>query len=533
MLKPREYGYGVGPTKPLAPIRFEISLRDSGVDLSAAGKHIDRGGAVEAVDVRLDRGGVLPAYAVAAFGASYAGVNDKNVIHIAPYEIDTNNRLLMRLRVGEWDRWNGLNWATLTGGNTGTINDRWYTTMQNGWFIGANGIDKLKYWDGNDAHNVQDLSADSPAAKYVARLGTRLVAANIRIAGTQYQNRIARSADGNIQDWTTALAGAGAGDLIPEGSNDTPNNITGLSTLVRGLAVYRQRSIVIGTLTGNASAPIRYSTVDFSHGTESPYSIASGGMVTGDFFMGHDYMVYNFDGNGDPKPIGLPILPFLQDTIADLTLVVGAVDTNAQEYWLTYATAEGTTLQAAWVFSIKEWVQRGRLVWRRGTLPANTNTFGYGPSSAVNDPIVDTVGSIVDTVGTRVDTFGRAFGPKRIMFGDTTGTVWQLDYNTPRTTGYFRTGQVFFDGYNATVDFITLLYSSTNGGTVAVAISTDGGATWQDEKTYTLGITDSAQLTVTRNHRVTGKCIQIRLRPLSGFFTIHEISGWASPLGRA
>jgi hypothetical protein len=518
-----KFGISPGGFKPTQSAPVTINLRNSGIDLSAAASQLEEGQASNALNVRFTQGGVSTDYAMGNFGLPYAGAENKKILHIANYDTKAKKRFLMRLRSASWDRWNGVNWATLPGALTGTPSDLYTSLTAQDQFIAANAIDKLKVWDGNDAHAVADLSADAPIARYITKIGTRILAASIKVAGVENPFLAAWCADGIITDWTTAVFGAGSVEPPVEGIDRLPGFIRGLSTLQRGAVIYRQNTIQLATLTGIGAAPFKFSTLDFNHGTESPYSIKSGGMKTGDFFLGSDYMVYNYDGNMF-YPIGMPIYERLRDAVADRSLVVGAIDFNEQEYHLAYPTASDTFLTESWVFNIKEFIrsQGQSLVWRRRTLPVHTISFGYGFLGVVNDPIVDTITDIVDSITIRVDDWANSYGPERILFGDDAGQVYQIDKTTP-TVGTWESKEFLYDNNEVTVDRVRLKYIAKAASTVGVTVSHDGGVTYQNEKVYNLGVTASGDGEVTDTINSTGRSVMFRIRPLTGFCTINQL----------
>lgn len=528
---PSRYGAGIGPTRPLSVEDIIINLNKSGLDASSGATQLEEGQASNATDVRFTGGGVANDFGISTFGSAYSGGGYKRVMTIANYEKANFAKKLMRLRPNGWDRWDGASWLTLPGGPTGTPADRYSTLVAYDTFVAANLIDRLQKWDGVDANPVGDLSADAPIAKFITRIGTRILAAYIKVGATIDPHLVAWSADGNIFDWTSSLAGAGSARPPVEGSNRAANFITGLSTLERGAVIYRQRSIQLATLTGIGAAPFRFTTVDFTHGTESPYSIANGGLLNGDYFLGYDSMVYNFDGQSC-KPIGLPIYEFLRDGISDRSVVVGAFDENQQEYYLAYPTAGSEILTEAYVFNVREYARTQRLVWRKKTLPPNTYSFGYGFLGVSNDPIVNTITDIVDTITIRVNDWGNSYGPDRILFGDDNGQVYQTDNTLVADNGRWESKNFLFQGQEVTIDRIRLHYKARAVSTIAVAISTDAGKTWQAEKVYTLQASGTGDDYVVDDHRVTGRSIQFRLRPLTGFLVITQIEATLHPRGR-
>lgn len=521
--KAKDYGVGLGPYKPIAPEDFGLSLQEGGIDTSMSAQFLPEGQSPNALDVQMDEGGVSNDYGRSAFGTAYAGAGDKTILHLAPYQKDDSTKFTMRLRDVGWDRWNGTAWAVLTGALTGNFTNRYYSVVMQNLFVAANGKDRLKSWNGSDVSAVQDLSADAPRAEFITRIGNRILAASIRDgAGVLDPHGVAWSENGSILGWTSALLGAGAASLLPEGSNESANHIKGVSTLARGGVIYRQRSIVLATLTGIGAAPFRFTTIDFSHGTESPYSIANGGPKTGDFFLGDDLMVYYYSGEAMPQAIGLPILNDLIKNITDPRVVVGRIDRQRMEYWLGIPTsALDSWLRIAWVFSIKEFERSGRLVWRKRQLQATTATLGFGPVPTSADPVVDTVTNIVDTVNRVVDSF--TTGSVAIMFGHNDGTVTRIDESLALASGVWESKLFGESQTERELDTISIDYLALTTAQVELSISTNGGATYNTPRLFNLSVTGSGERNATDTFKVLGKKFQVRIRILAGHCTVTKV----------
>lgn len=522
-MEPSSYGQGSGPYVGIEPEDVTLNLRDGGMDVSTSATALQEGQSPNLADVRVDQGGVSTDFGLSNFGLVSASAAVRRIMHITPFQLNSGVRRVVRLRPTKWDRWDGVSWLELGGTLTGGTGNLIYSAMMQGRIIAANGIDKLKSWDGLDASSVIDLSADSPIAAYLVRIGNRLMAARITVGGVINPNLVAWSADGLITDWTTALLGAGNAELQPEGPSKAAGFITGLSAAARSAVIYRQRAIQLATLTGIGSQPFRFQTPFFNHGTESPYSIASGGPVAGDYFLGHDFMVYHFDGQNQPTPIGAPVIDAIRDTIYDLAYVQGAVDTRRQEYWLGIPQDSGLTVKVAWIFSIKEWVARQRLVWRRRNLSAGYSTISFGTAPSSADPLVDSVLDLVDSVSRTPDSYALASGQELILFGDALGQVKNIDELTALGSGSWESKQFNKGRHDVTLEQIALSYEARVAGTVEVAVSTDGGASYQSPRVMNFGITGNSSMQVGDTFRVTGRLFQIRLRLLTGFVNITEI----------
>lgn len=524
MAETTRFGISPGPYRLVEGEPLNLPLARAGVNVSVAPSKLEGAESPNIVDVRVQDGGVSSDFGLTLLDTAYAGAGDKTIIGISEFQRKDLVVVLVRHRPTAWDRWNGAAWLTLGGALTGIATDRLYSVVMQDKLVVANRVDKLKYWDGQDANAVADLSADSPIAHYIAPFGQRLVAARIKTGGSFDPYKIQWSADGNIQDWTNANNGAGSVILEPEGKTGASEFIKGLSALEVALAVYRERSIVLGTRTGIGSQPFRWATVVFGLGTDSPYSIANGGMTIGDFFLGNDLNVYLFDGRQPPKPIGNPIYKLLRAQITDVANVVGVMDRRLGEYWLRI------TPNMAWVFNVREFLLDGKLSWRRRTL-ANYNTVSFGQTKASADPVVNSVPDIVDTVGDRVDEFGITLSPTRLLFGDSVGGVSFMDEGI-NIGGVYETRQLGMRKSETLVGRLWVEYSSEGGGVIEVSVSSDGG------NTFTAPIQLNLAATAYANGTSLGVGIDkvmptwfVRLRIVSGQVTIYEVIMDVAPAG--
>lgn len=527
-----EYGVSMGGYRQVEPVPSQLDISKGGLDLSKTPNKLDEGSTPAATNVKFDRGGVSADNLIVTFSTAAGGVANKNVMHLAPHVLAAGTKFLMRLRPTKWDRWNGSNWLELSGTLTGLDSDYLYSLSYGDIFVAANGTDKLKKWDGVDGNAVADLSATAPIASYIVKVGTRILAARIKSGGNLFPYDVAWCADGDITDWTTAANGAGAATLGPEGAAHSSGHIRGLSTLQGSGVIYRDQSIIMAMQTGIGAAPFRFVPVDFNHGTESPYSIASGGMRTGDYFLGEDYMVYFFDGSAKPEPIGDPIASALRTSIFNANVVLGAVDARSQEYVLAYATDSSLLLKRAYAFSIREWVNTGRLVWRQKNL-SGYKTIGAGNIPTGSDPFINDVPDIIDTVNRRIDDFANTSADKRLVIGDTVGQVYYVDITQFVTDGTW-TSKVVGDSHReVSIGRLRLLGTATSMSTVEVAISSDRGTTWQGNIVYTIDVSTNSSFEVGDYFGVDATIYQFRLRILSGDPVISEISYDLHPHGRA
>lgn len=534
MTLPSKYGAGLGPYKPIVGQVMSIALSAGGVNTAKRPSDIAEGESPNASDVLFRKGGVSSDYGRTLLGTAYAGAGDKTIIHIAEFKRKDLSTVLLRMRPTQWDRWNGVNWTSLTMAPalSGLAGDRLYSTIMQDKIIVSlrNGVDRLKQWDGNDVSSVVDLSADAPIAWFIAPMGQRLVAARIKSGASFDPYLIKWSGDGFITNWTDPLLGAGSIVLEPEGKTGSPEFITGLSALETALVVYRTRSIVLGTRTGIGAAPFRWATVIFGLGTESPYSIANGGAAVGDFFLGSDLNVYLFNGREAPIPIGEPIYDVIRTQITSPEMASGVVDRRNGEYHLAVCTGGSTIPNVDWVFDVRAFLVERRLSWRKKNLTSGYTVLGFSARAGAANPIVDSVASIVDTVSVRVDEYGAESSPQQLMLGDTNGGVWYTD-ETVFIEGNFET-KVFGDPVQELMlDRVIFSYAARSASQIAVSVSNDGGQTWGGEKFLTVPVTGWEQRVGTWFSRVVN-LFQLRIRIVYGDITVSKVSAYVTPRGR-
>jgi len=186
--------------------------------------------------------------------------------------------------VGSKDKiyyWNGTAWADITGAATftGTETDIWSFTPYGEYFIFTNGKDGLYKWGGTG--NIAILGGTPPNAKYVAQFKNYVVAANV--AG--YYNRVAWSAIGEMENWTTGDSG--------EAIVDDVQPIMGLSATTNYLVIFKQFSIYIMNMIGGDlvfSINKRVERV----GCHAPHSITE--LNNQVYFFGSNKRIYMFDG---------------------------------------------------------------------------------------------------------------------------------------------------------------------------------------------------------------------------------------------
>jgi len=477
-------------------------------------------------NIRLGDGGLSTDYNLSRLG-TLSTENPNTIIHLAAFQKKApgSSALLVRMMPNGWERWNGAAWLAppITGAITGLSADRLCHAVMSDLLVMANGKDPLWSWDGVDADHIQPLSADAPVAQCICPLGQRLFAAGVKSGGAIDPYLVQWSTLGNIQDWTTIANGAGNAELNPEGRSDGPDFVVSLSAQETALVLYRQRTIVVGTLTGVGAQPLAFRTVVFGLGTNSPDTIVSLGHEYGDIFLGSDRNVYLFNGLGLSAPTLLsePIRLQLQQMVQNPAICCAAFDKRNLKYWLL--VDNGAPLPTiAWILDVKELMVNNRISWRMKTLTASGYaSIAYSLTQVGAIPVVNSVSAIVNTVNTIVDQYGITPTTEGIVLGDGAGGVWYPDAGTS-IIGDFQTRMLGKPDRNTGLDRVYLTCQSNLGGVVELSFSTDGGQTWQNAQVISVPAGPRAKPVSGWFSTVVGTW-QFRIRILDGFVTVSEL----------
>lgn len=371
----------------------------------------------------------------------------------------------------------------------------------------ANGADPLVSWDGV-ASEFSLLSSDAPAARFMVNFAGRLVVLDTFESGTRYPWRLRWTAREDIDDWTST--GSGYEDL-----SDTPQRGAGLVATKNALAIFKERTILTASQTGNAYAPFNFQTKVEGVGAmlvNSPV-FTDGGV----FFVGHeDVYMYDF---GTVRPVGGKVRHAILDSINPLERdkAFAYYHGPLREVWLFVPTGEATYPNLVWVYNlnVNAWSQfefADGDVQSMGTYRTVT--------TATWDNMLDSWDSATDVRWNSMTNIAES--PKVIMgtngkkvmeFGETTHqdnlvdieSIWEsadFDLDLPDTM--------------KTLMRVKVGYKRGQAAPVFVAASVDSGATWEDEKPITLLAEPGGALKYAFYDIIkTGEKMSIRLRHTS------------------
>lgn len=439
-------------------------------------------------NTRITEGVVTKAFGLTHLGAVSAA-SDLNIMALSEYEQLDGSKFLMRVMTTQLERWDGTAWLALTGTLAGLTTRFPSTLVVNDKFLLTNGVDKIQVWDGVDSTPVADFSASAPIALYLAHVLGRVIAADI-INGTRDKEKIQISDDVDNSNFSTGNSDT---VIIEEDSTERPSPITGLSFLFARFYVYRQHSIWIAKPTGLATAPFSFieSTTDI--GLIAPKSLSRYKPI-GDIFLGSDFQTYVFSGGAKPIPVGTPIQADMRASITDLSKVYGKVDLEQHRYWVMGPTFGSTFSNVAWVWEIDPWIEEGRLVWTRRTLPVEMVSFGFGDVPEPGSPgFINDETRLINDITELIDNWQLAETFRNLTIGGTDGFVRFPDRSAfvdevfGSIAAQHDLPQLGSPGKEIWLDTVYIKYRTGGvGSQIELSFSTDGGTTFTNPRVISL-----------------------------------------------
>jgi hypothetical protein len=238
-------------------------------------------------------------------------------------------------------------------------NERWSYAIVGEKFCFTNGNVDVQYWTGSGNATALD-STNAKSARYCIEYANRLFLADLTISGLRSPITVKWSAEGDVTDWTDSTAGEN--DFL-----ETDDFITGLGRVGPNLVVYKRDSIIIGSRSGDPTAPVTYNSPSVGIGLVAPWSLVS--FMGTNAWIGRDdfYMM-----NGDqPVSIGKPIRDkfFSQVGESEVERTFGYVNYNANEVYWCANTDEGKRV-FVWNYKTDQ--------WSKNEYPLNVQGYGTG-----------------------------------------------------------------------------------------------------------------------------------------------------------
>ena len=177
------------------------------------------------------------------------------------------------------------------------------------------------------------------------------------------------SADGNVMAWTENSDSTIT--YLLDSPNDPFDALMAMGFVANNIgALIRQRTIMRVSETGNVLFPLRFDHWIEGIGTESPFSVVQA--RDGICFLGHNLMVYYFDGTGAPQPVGVPIHNYLiRDVTDNLWFAHGVYDWVFEEYIIGVPENGATGITRLWIFDVGAYLDEQQLRWRTRSVDTN------------------------------------------------------------------------------------------------------------------------------------------------------------------
>jgi len=230
-------------------------------------------------------------------------------------------------------------------------------------FCFTNGNTDVQYWAGTGYAAALD-STNATKAKYCIEYANRLFLADCYISSNRAPYTVKWSMEGDPTDWTDSTSGEN--DFL-----ETDDFITGLGKVGPNLIVYKRDSIIIGSRSGDPTAPVSYQPASKGIGLVAPWSLVS--------FMGTNAWLGRDDFyrmNGDyPVSIGGPVRDKLLTEVGETEIesTWGMANYNANEiWWFVTASSGDYPGQKAYVWNYKT------DQWSVNTFPVNVTGLGKG-----------------------------------------------------------------------------------------------------------------------------------------------------------
>ena len=400
--------------------------------------------------------------------------------------------------------------AVTEGINLSGTNDNFVDSVTVPWtdqLVFTNGVDDIQYYDPATAEvtEVPNLpSSGNTQCVALAVWDSSLVLIGTSEGGTNYNQRVRWSDKGDITEWVT-------GDANYIDLFDSVDKVLRGLTLGPYLIVYRENSIVRGSIVGSAIKRFQWDTMVTAEGL-----IASGGVVDiGDshFVVGQEE-IYLYRAGFDKNPIGANIDPLLygddaeMDKANDHRLFCVYIK-DRKDVWIFYQTTAGTLPDKAIRYSTKYQAFTTR--------ETSTDEFlGSGISTDSNSLTWN------DLVGTWEDQTWKwnstsvGGDSENVILCRGGGQSVKYDFLSPDDDGVaqdweIETPDLVHPNGELRHDYVEI---KCCGGDATIEYSTDGGINWMTIETISPGL-DPVKIRVYK--QFVGQSIRYRLSGSSAF----------------
>jgi hypothetical protein len=370
----------------------------------------------------------------------------------------------------------------------------------------TNNVDDIQYYDPSttEVTEVPNLpSSGNTQCKALAIFDSSLILISTTEGGTKYNQRVRWCDKADITNWTTA--DASYIDLLDSSDKVQTGRILGPY-----LIVYREDSIVRGTIVASAIKRFHWDTMVTNHGAISPHAVAD---IGDKHFVVGKSAIYLYKAGFDVTEIGEGIEDLLYGASAEMDeAAVHRLFTvyikQRNDVWIFYQTTGGTLPNKALRYSLK---------YKAFTTRTFSDQFlGHGTFVQSN------AFTWQDLIGTWEDQTWKWSSTsitgnfRTLLLCRDDGQVVEYDFITPDDDGTAKTLTIETPDMahpNAEVrhDYIEMKCS---GGQVTVEYSIDGGLNYQTLETITPG-TDLTKVRLEK--QFVGERIRYRITGSSTF----------------
>jgi hypothetical protein len=359
------------------------------------------------------------------------------------------------------------------------------------------------------------LNANCPAAEFLTRAADRLVLASTFESAARKPFRVRRSVASDHTDWTGV--GSGFTDL-----SEFPYHIKNIRKLGAQVVVYTEKSINLGTRTGDASAPIAWQPGPTEVGLLAPFTLK--GRRSLHNFLGNDDW-YEFDGatlQGYVSPVRDDIFGTLNASA--LRRMFAETISETQEVLNFLCMGASETPDYVWVHNY------GRRIWYPWTVS--------GPSCAClhrldSSTTWDSLTGTWDSYPIEWDSYTLQQSYPALLTGHTDGKVYIWGRDVYADSGQpircywsskdFHSGDVepSRPGMQVTLHSLGIWYQDQGVDfDLSVYYSTDGGSTWQGPYAQSVEGGDAGMKLLVVDRQVSGNTVRVRLEQNSASQTL-------------
>lgn len=388
-------------------------------------------------------------------------------------------------------------------------NDEYVDALTIPWndaLVFTNGIDNVMYYDPATAQ-VQDVpnlpSSGNTQCKALVLFDSSLILVATVEGGSNFHQRTRWCDKADFTNWTTGDAG-----FIDH--LDSAEKVLTARKLGPHLAVYRENSIVRGTIIGTSTKRFQWDTMVTSRGLISRAAIADIGDTH--FCVGQED-IYIYRGGFDTTPIGANVenLLFGDDAELDEANVHRLFTVYIRErkdVWIFYQTTAGTLPDKSIRYSIKYNAYTTRS-WDAQYLGSgesvDANTFSWN----------DLIGSW-ETQTWKWSSTSIVGNSRTVLLCRDDGQVVEYNFIAPDDAGVaqnweIETPDIVHPNGVLRHDYVELRCS---GGQTTIEYSTDAGINWITIEVFTPG-TDPVKVRIYK--QFTGERIRYRLTGSSSF----------------